>query len=89
MSSSIMLAEVSSRMRMRLPFICSALMYLRLPRPRNAFTRVAGRRLVERAALQALHAFFERLDVGLELVDVRAARQAFVVVHRRLLAALS
>ena len=40
MSSSIMLAEVSSNTRMRLPFICSALMYLRLPRPRNDFTRV-------------------------------------------------
>ncbi len=48
---------------------------------------IARRRLVERAALQALDAFFERLDVGHQLVDVFAARERFLVVHRRLLAA--
>ena len=48
----------------------------------------ARRTLVERAALQALDALFQRLDVGLQLVDVLAAREALFVVLRRLLAAL-
>ena len=70
-----MLADVSSSTRMRLPFTCSALMYMRVPRPRNAYDAIARRALVERAALQALDAFFERLDVGHQLVDVLAARE--------------
>ena len=87
-SSSIMLAEVSSNTRMRLPLICSALMYLRVAAAAERLDAIARGRLVERAALQALDAFFERLDVGHELVDVLAAREAVFVVHRRLLAAL-
>ena len=75
-SSSIMLAEVSSSTRMRLPLMRSALMYVRSPRPRNALMRSPAGPLSSAPPCQALDAFFQRLDVGHQLVDVLALRDA-------------
>ena len=86
-SSSIMLAEVSNNTRMRLPLICSALMYLRVPRPRNDLTRSPAGALSSAPPCRRLTPSSSDLMSAMSWLMCCAARERFLVVHRRLLAA--
>src|SRR5205814_5556673 len=54
---------------------------------RSPAHRLAERRALEAAGLEPAVALLQRADVGLELLDVRAARHGLRVVARELLAA--